>query len=349
MNRIQNIIYNNIFYIALYCSITSIIFYIAALFSKTLPEKLLDVLSVFSVSTIDLTYFQLDFFTFSYYITDTGTITRSALTPLFIILFFIGTLLYSVSKKKEHRIFNFCFSLLFMASLTSIIDNTIGLILGREFYSYPLLAFYIFKSIIIVFISFVYLQKCYQQKQLVLLEGEGVRVFLNNSGDVSVLKHERASKWQRFVHYIIDSFLIIMLFSKYTFFMPRAFMIELTAMFGDRFYGFILYFIASTIYYVLFETLFKTTPGKYLMNTSVINYKEGKISFGQIVARTLSRRIPFEAFSFFGAVGLHDRLSSTTVAKQQSDKTYENGAKFILALFGLFVLLIAIMNFSNIF
>jgi len=346
MNKIKDIIYSNIFYIALYCSIVSMISYTAYLFSDTLPEKLLNIFSVFSVPTVGLTFFKLDFFTFSYYVTETKFVTRSALTPLFMLLFFIGTMLYLVSKKKENRILNFCFSLVFFTNLASIINNIIRLISGREFYSYPLVTFYIFKSIIIVYISFVYLQKCYQQKQLVPLKGKGIRVFLNNSGDFSILKHKRASKSQRFAHYSIDSFLIIMLFSKYTFFVPRAFMIEITAMFGDRFYNFILYFIASTIYYILFEALFKTTPGKYLMNASVINYKEGKISFGQIVARTLSRRIPLEAFSFFGAVGLHDRLSSTTVAKQQSDSMYENGAKLILSFFGLFILIIAILNFT---
>ena len=66
-------------------------------------------------------------------------------------------------------------------------------------------------------------------------------------------------------------------------------------------------------YYLFFEGIWQRTPGKFILGTVVVDFKGGKPSFGQILGRTFSRLIPFEAFSFFGNEGWHDSLPSTKV------------------------------------
>lgn len=76
------------------------------------------------------------------------------------------------------------------------------------------------------------------------------------------------------------------------------------------------YFLAFAVllgYYLFFEGIWQRTPGKFILGTVVVDLKGGKPSFGQILGRTFSRLIPFEAFSFFGQDGWHDSLPKTKV------------------------------------
>jgi uncharacterized RDD family membrane protein YckC len=69
-------------------------------------------------------------------------------------------------------------------------------------------------------------------------------------------------------------------------------------------------------YYVLFEATLGRTPGKFITGTRVVNRAGGKPSFGQIVGRSFTRLVPFEAFSFLGSRGgWHDRWSHTRVVR----------------------------------
>lgn len=70
-------------------------------------------------------------------------------------------------------------------------------------------------------------------------------------------------------------------------------------------------------YYLLFEAVFQSTPGKCLTNTIVVNDSGERPSFTQILGRTFSRLIPFDAFTFFGnsARGWHDSLPNTYVVE----------------------------------
>jgi len=69
------------------------------------------------------------------------------------------------------------------------------------------------------------------------------------------------------------------------------------------------------LYYVFFEWLFGRTPGKFITRTKVITKYGTKPNFAQIIGRTLTRLIPFEALSFLGAYysGWHDTWSNTLV------------------------------------
>lgn len=70
-------------------------------------------------------------------------------------------------------------------------------------------------------------------------------------------------------------------------------------------------------YYILFESVVGRTPGKLITGTRVVNDRGRKPTFGQILGRSFSRFIPFEAFSFLGQKGRgwHDSLPNTYVIK----------------------------------
>ena len=71
--------------------------------------------------------------------------------------------------------------------------------------------------------------------------------------------------------------------------------------------------VALSVYYLFFESLWGRTPGKLVMGTRVVDLRGGPPTFGHLVKRTLARLVPFEAFTFFGVRGFHDRISDTQV------------------------------------
>jgi len=73
--------------------------------------------------------------------------------------------------------------------------------------------------------------------------------------------------------------------------------------------GIILIFL----YYLICESLWQKTLGKLITRTKVVMIDGSKPDFKHILGRTVSRFIPFEAFSFLGQLGWHDKLSNTRV------------------------------------
>jgi uncharacterized RDD family membrane protein YckC len=68
-------------------------------------------------------------------------------------------------------------------------------------------------------------------------------------------------------------------------------------------------------YYLFFEGLWSRTPGKMILGTLVVDMKGGTPTFGSVVKRSLARFVPFEAFTFFGEQGFHDKVSRTRVVR----------------------------------
>lgn len=73
-------------------------------------------------------------------------------------------------------------------------------------------------------------------------------------------------------------------------------------------------------FFLFFEGTFGWTPAKLVTGTVVVNEKDERPTFGQIVGRTLTRFVPFDAFSFLGAdaSGWHDKWSGTKVVLAKS-------------------------------
>ena len=71
--------------------------------------------------------------------------------------------------------------------------------------------------------------------------------------------------------------------------------------------------VVMSSYYLFFESLWGRTPGKLVMGTRVVDMQGGQPAFADLVKRTLARLVPFEAFTFFGETGFHDKASGTRV------------------------------------
>ncbi len=79
---------------------------------------------------------------------------------------------------------------------------------------------------------------------------------------------------------------------------------------------FLVIIILGIIYYLFYEAVLGATPAKFLTGTRVVDYDGSKPRFKAIFVRTVSRLVPFEAFSFFADDGWHDKWSETMVAEE---------------------------------
>lgn len=130
-----------------------------------------------------------------------------------------------------------------------------------------------------------------------------------------------ASKGKRFANFIIDYVGQLIIGSAFG--IVLAILAEIT---GDYEYvawvdnmgklgEYAIGFIILIIYYLVFESITGRTLGKYITNTKILTEKGQKPEVESILYRTLSRMIPFEAFSFLGeeGKGWHDTFSKTVV------------------------------------
>ncbi|MBU2927935.1 RDD family protein [Winogradskyella psychrotolerans] len=137
-----------------------------------------------------------------------------------------------------------------------------------------------------------------------------------------------ASKSQRFVHYIVDAI------PQYLFFYILTYLFyylgEFTGIyvFYDYWNGIseiedlIITYLFIVLYYFVMEKYTFKTFGKLFTKTIVVSIDGSEPTSKQILQRSLSRCIPFDAFSFLGTIGKgwHDSLSNTCVVKE--DKFY---------------------------
>jgi uncharacterized RDD family membrane protein YckC len=111
---------------------------------------------------------------------------------------------------------------------------------------------------------------------------------------------------QRFADYVVDLIVIYII----------LFMFALVSKGGIYF---ILSILISPIYYIVTESMWQRTVGKFVTGTKVVTFSGEKPEFWQIVGRSFARWIPFEAFSFFGGghAGWHDTLAETLVVPNE--------------------------------
>jgi phage shock protein PspC (stress-responsive transcriptional regulator)/uncharacterized RDD family membrane protein YckC len=129
-----------------------------------------------------------------------------------------------------------------------------------------------------------------------------------------------ASTGKRFLNWLMDH--LIMLGLTYALFFVLAILglfpdslrifIEKSGKAADYIIGIPVFFF----YYFIFESIYQRTPAKFITRTKVLDIEGKKPKRAQIAKRTLSRFVPFEPFSGFGAVkwyGWHDNWSNTMV------------------------------------
>lgn len=124
-----------------------------------------------------------------------------------------------------------------------------------------------------------------------------------------------AGKWRRFFNYLIDYAAMVTLGIALG--TPLALLLGKDAL--EPIWNlpdFVFSLLLTLIYYLPFELLTGgRTIGKFITGTKVVNEDGEKPSTGQVFARTFSRMVPFEPFSFLGVMGRgwHDTWSKTYV------------------------------------
>lgn len=132
-----------------------------------------------------------------------------------------------------------------------------------------------------------------------------------------------ASRIQRLVNYLIDSTACVALIfcglSVYSAIDPGV--IE-TLKQPNPWRDLLMTALVLLVYYVPMEGMFGVTLGKLVTNTRVVDEQGRPPSWGQVLARTVARLIPFEQFTILFSpadrpTAWHDRLPKTLVVRAQ--------------------------------
>jgi len=331
MDKLNNWLQKNIFLIALIIGVSGIFFRLAIISRLDLGESMRWIHLIFDYSYISLEFFRVDSFRFEYYIGDSSYLLINYLDFVFYILLVISAIVYRLSQYKEVKVLKFCFSLIFLFTILSFLFQAYLLLVDFESRGYVSILF-LLKTAFITYICYFYLITWKSQRTYIDTE-------IMSLPNFQKFTLKRAEWYQRLVHYLLDLFLILCIFSKYVYeFYFGTLLEDLSDAVGERFAASIVFVAFGSIYYLIFEGFFKSTPAKYLTQTSIVNLNNDKVSFSNILGRTLCRRIPFDAFSFFGKIGWHDSLAYSTVAKQTKESS-----KYKIIYIIFIILLIALV------
>ncbi|MGH8027493.1 MAG: RDD family protein [Pseudoxanthomonas sp.] len=130
-----------------------------------------------------------------------------------------------------------------------------------------------------------------------------------------------AGKWRRFFNWLLDTaatYFVAMAIGVAAVLIggdPAAAWLDNLGFWGEQALGMVI----MLMYYIPQETAFGFTLGKLITGTRVVNENGEKPSLVQVILRTLSRFIPFEAFSVAftdPARGWHDSLAKTYVVRK---------------------------------
>jgi len=355
LQNIKNFIYNNAGYIALYNALIGLLLIIYTKFDEV-NRTVVEVLVYIKFDNVNLSYFNTRLFNFPHFLFRDFASRTEVFTPIFYIILIIGATLFINSKRNEHRLLQFGMAITFISSFISLFIFIVGIIiiLGDErlsvltgsdlFGSFILTSILQFvKTLIMIAVSYIYLKKSREHLEVELLPEDSPETLYLSSDQYTIL-FKRASKGKRFIHYLIDIILIILIFSPILMRELRGLSYYFEYYLGERIAVYAIFFINGLIYYGIFEGFFRATPGKYITSCIVTGYASVKVKGAQILGRTFSRRIPFEAFSFFGESGWHDTFTETTVSHYKSDDKYKGTVAAVLITAAVLILIVMITN-----
>ncbi len=123
---------------------------------------------------------------------------------------------------------------------------------------------------------------------------------------------KKVNSLNRFINFLVDTIVWFTIVAFLTSFLNAKDTFQILL-------GYLILFASYITYYVIMETKYQKTIGKFLTKTKVVNQNGTKPEIGDIFRRTFCRLIPFDRISFlFTANGFHDRLSSTTIIKDEN-------------------------------
>ena len=128
---------------------------------------------------------------------------------------------------------------------------------------------------------------------------------------------KKVSSLTRFIHFIVDTIAFIVVMMIFAFIL--GLFINPTDQSLMTILGYLMLAASFFGYYVFMETKYQKTIGKFITKTKVVNKNGTRPEVGDIVRRTFCRLIPFDRISFlFTKNGFHDRLSDTTIIKDEN-------------------------------
>jgi uncharacterized RDD family membrane protein YckC len=255
-------------------------------------------------------------------------------------LFLIGAIAFSISDGKETRLIRFFASIIFMESGMSVA----WLILTPFFYSQYIDVTRVIWMITSLIGMIKALAFCYFSYKILRYFNE-IRVLetrYDRPDAMGVVNFVPSSNGKRFANAAVDLFICICLFSPM---LPAfAFLAPIEEKFGEQTALWLFVILSRLIYYIVFESVFKATPGKFITESRVLTDDEQMPNLDKVLGRTFARFIPFEAFSFFGDRGWHDSISKTKVVDEI--RTGVNGARYLL-IFPM-LLVVGILSFIGV-
>lgn len=148
-----------------------------------------------------------------------------------------------------------------------------------------------------------------QYEQDVSIQNESIKEEL-------LLDAQKASKTLRLANGIIDTTVIIILLTFWDYFVIMIQPSEWVA----HFFAFSGTLFSYFAYYLLMETYFQKTIGKFFTGTKVVTLQKEEPYISDIFVKTLCRLIPLDQLSFlFFNNGFHDRFSKTMVIKDKKN------------------------------
>ncbi len=120
---------------------------------------------------------------------------------------------------------------------------------------------------------------------------------------------EPASIGTRLANYFIDYIVIYIL----------TVVVGVVLLFIFPFLAFIVFFFGLFIYYLVFESIWQRTPGKWVTGTKVVMWDGSKPDFPHVLGRSFARLIPLDWVSFLfnsHPIGWHDYVSGTMVVSK---------------------------------
>lgn len=138
-----------------------------------------------------------------------------------------------------------------------------------------------------------------------------------------VVDRNRSTKWTRFANFIIDRFVITIIFFVFgaiaalTYNLTSSdFLLKIVYKMSEinRFVDILITSLVYFLYTFLIEYFTKgRSIGKYITGTKVICIDGTEPTFNDYLIRNISRIVPFDTLSFFGENGWHDNWSETRV------------------------------------
>jgi uncharacterized RDD family membrane protein YckC len=224
----------------------------------------------------------------------------------------LAALFYKLSNKKEVRLITFVLCLIFLNQLACFIMNTLAILLvymgpQEEVHNYSVTT-----TLISLVKPLVFVIGCYRLLEP-LVSQQSPQITSTQYDTFELKEHVMPSKWVRIFHLWVDIGLLVLIYSIYILGFLSSTLKSLEQSIGARPAAISYFLVVSFLYYAVSEWLFGATPGKMLSQTRVVDLEGNKASLGAILGRTLYRRIPFNALSFLGNNGWHDKISSTQV------------------------------------